>query len=143
MSIYAYLIISVYHMTVEESKIEWFWTHFCFTFPFRQPNRGSKLRVVLLDPNDRNHGPQLNTWDALCINRGVEDCPIPRLSSKPVKDLWEEYISKKHDPYFTMIKLFSGGGVFAKKYPELLLLNDDDEKETGRTNLWTSSPPIW
>ena len=30
-----------------------------------------------------------------------------------------------------MIKLFGGGGRFAKQHPELLLLNQDDERETG------------
>jgi hypothetical protein len=30
-----------------------------------------------------------------------------------------------------MIKLSSGGGVFAEKHPDLLLLSDEDEKETG------------
>eukprot|EP00435_Cladocopium_sp_Y103_P062921 s76_g24.t1 len=89
----------------------------------------NNTKVVLLDPNDRRHGPQLNTWDVLCINRGVSDCPVPHLSEKPVKELWEQYQSRKSDPYFTMIKLFSGGGVFAKKHPDLLLLRDEDEKE--------------
>ena len=54
-------------------------------------------------------------------------------------------IGKRHqpgDPYFTMIKL-SSGGVFAEQHPDLLLLSDEDEKETGRgcpgTNFWCGS----
>lgn len=38
--------------------------------------------------------------------------------------------SGKNDPYFTMVKLFSGGGEFAKKHPDLLLLTDEDDNDT-------------
>ena len=50
------------------------------------------------------------------------------------QDLWEQYQGRKDNPYFTMIKLFGGGGRFAKQHPELLLLNKDDERETHWRN---------
>ena len=78
----------------------------------------NNARVILLDPLDRQHGPQLNLWDALCIN---QDCksdspPLPAQN----KELWQDYLARQKNPYFTMIKLFGGGGNFAKKHPELL-----------------------
>ena len=47
----------------------------------------NNTKVVFLDPNDQNHGPQLNTWDALCINNGFLDCPTPSLSRPSAKEL--------------------------------------------------------
>lgn len=89
----------------------------------------SNTKVVFLDPNDQAHGPQLNTWPALCINNDKERCPIPRLSRPSAAELWEQYQSRKEDPYFTMIKLFGGGGRFAKESPDLLLPSKDDDRE--------------
>lgn len=89
----------------------------------------NNTKVVFLDPNDQAHGPQLNTWPALCINYDKERCPIPRLSRPSAAELWEQYQSRKEDPYFTMIKLFGGGGRFAKESPDLLLLSKDDDRE--------------
>lgn len=54
----------------------------------------TNTRVVFLDPNDKRHGPQLDTWDALCINRKVDDCPVPRLTDEKVAPLWQEYLTR-------------------------------------------------
>lgn len=82
----------------------------------------NNTKVVLLDPNNRSSGPQLNIWEPLCINR-VGECPTP--TPQNAAALWQEYEARKSDPYFTMIKLFAQGGTFAKSHPELLLQNTE------------------
>ena len=57
----------------------------------------TNTKVVFLDPNDQRHGPQLSTWDALCINYGINDCPTPTLSRKSAKELWDQYLSRNLD----------------------------------------------
>ena len=91
---------------------------------YHAPGNGNlnNTKVVFLDPSDQRNGPQLNIWGPLCINQNGE-CPPPTPDN--ANGLWKEYLNRKSDPYFTMIKLFGGGGTFAKENPELLLMKED------------------
>ena len=84
----------------------------------------NNTKVILLDPNDRHSGPQLNIWKPLCINM-AGDCPTPTRQNSA--GLWQEYEDRKSNPYFTMIKLFARGGTFAQTHPELLLQKNMEE----------------
>ena len=84
----------------------------------------NNTKVVMFDPNDRRMGPQLNSCaKPLCINLAGK-CPTPTVENSG--ELWQDYLDRKSDPLFTMIKLFGGGGEFAKQNPELLLSDKED-----------------
>ena len=83
----------------------------------------NNTKVIMLDPNDRRNGPQLNSCaKPLCINLAGK-CPKPTVENSP--QLWQDYLHRKEDPLFTMIKLFGGGGEFAKQNPDQLLSDEN------------------
>lgn len=86
----------------------------------------NNVKIMLLDPRDPDVGTQFGqAWIALGMKGASDGTWTPRPNpDSPDSDgaLWREYQHRLGYENFRMIKLFGGGGEWAKKHPSQLIM---------------------